>query len=65
MEWKNLCIPVHAYGTFKGRPGVLRTVELLFRLLRGYTPRSIREQVEFPKLACLHVGLRTVYYRAT
>ena len=62
---KKLCIPVHAYGASKGRPHVLRTVKLLFRLPRDSTPRSIRERVEFLKLACLHLGLRTVYYRAT
>ena len=43
----------------------MRTVQLLFRLPRDSTPRSIRERVEFLKLACLHLGLRTVYYRAT
>ena len=62
---EKLCIPVHAYGASKGRPRVLRTVKLLFRLPRGSTPRSIRERVEFLKLACLHLGLRTAYYRAT
>ena len=58
-----LCIPVH--GASKGRPRVLRPVKLLFRLPRGSTPRSIRQPVEFLKLACFHLGLRTAYYRAT
>ena len=44
---------------------MLRTVKLLFRLPKGSTLRSIRERVEFLKLAFLHLGLRTVYYRAT
>ena len=44
---ETLCIPVHAYGASKGRPRVMRTVKLLFRLPRGSTPRSIREQVEY------------------
>ena len=43
----------------------MRTVQLLFRLPRDSNPRSIRERVEFLKLACLHLGLRTAYYRAT
>ena len=64
MEWENLCIHVHAYDALKGRPHVLRTVQLLFRLPRDSSPRSIRERVEFLKLACLYFGLRTVYYRA-
>ena len=62
---KKLCIPVHAYGASKGRPRVLRKVKLLFRLPRGSTPHSIRERVELLKLACLHLGLKTAYYRAT
>ena len=62
---EKLCIPVHAYGSSKGRPRVSRTAKLLFRLPRGSTPSSIRERVEFLKLACLHLGLRTAYYRAT
>ena len=62
---EKLCIPVHACGASRGRPRVLRTVKLLFRLPRGATPRSISERVELLKLACLHLGLRTVYYRAT
>ena len=41
----------------------MRTVQLLFRLPRGSTARSIRERVEFIKLACLYSGLRTAYYR--
>ena len=65
MESENLCIPVHAYAALKGRPRVLRTVILLFRLPRDSTPPSIIERVEFLKLACLYLGLRTVYYRAT
>ena len=44
---------------------MLRTVKLLFRLPRDSTPRSVKERVEFLKLACLYLGLRTVYYRAT
>ena len=62
---ENQCIHVHAYDAFKGRPREMHTVQLLFRLPRGSTPRSIRERVEFLKLAYLHLGLRTVYYRAT
>ena len=60
--------PVHTCACIwriKGWLRVLRTVKLLFRLPRGSIPRSIRERVEFLKLACLHLGLRTVYYRAT
>ena len=57
--------PVHAYGALKGKPRVLHTVKLLSRLPKGSTPHSIKEWVEFLKLACLHLGLRTVYYRAT
>ena len=53
MRLVNLCIPVHAYGTLKGRPRVLRTVQPLFRLPRDSTLRSLRERVEFLKLACL------------
>ena len=37
-----------------GRPRVVRSVQPLFRFPRGSTPRSIREQVEFLKLACLY-----------
>ena len=36
---------------------MVRSVEPLFRLPR--------ERVEFLKLACLHLGLTTVYYEAT
>ena len=49
----NLCIPVHACGALQGRPRVLRTVKLLFRLPRDSTLRSLRERVEFLKLPCL------------
>ena len=56
---------VHSHGALKGRPREVRTVQPLFRLPRGSTPRSMRERVEFLKLACLHLGLGTVYYRAT
>ena len=52
-EMEALCIPVHAYGALKGWPHVLRTIKLLFRLPRDSTLRSLRERVEFPKLACL------------
>ena len=48
---------VHARAfthALKGRPRVLRSVQPLFRFLRGSTPRSIRERVEFLKLACLY-----------
>ena len=38
----------------KGRPHVVRSVQPLFTLPRGSTPRSIRERVEFLKLACLY-----------
>ena len=58
---ETLCIPVHAYGASKGRPRVLRTVNLLFRLRRDSTLRSLRERVEFPKLALLQPGKWTVY----
>ena len=58
------CIPVHAYGAFKGRPRVFRTVKPLFTLPRGSTLRSLRERVVFLKLARLHLGLGTAYYRA-
>ena len=61
MVMENLRIPVHAYGALKGRPRVLRTVKLLFRLPRDSTLRSIREQVGFLKLACLQPGESTVY----
>ena len=54
-----------ASGAEEGRPREMRKVQLLFRLPRDSTPRSIREWVEFLKLACLHLGLTTVYYRAT
>ena len=53
MVMENLCIPVHAYGALKGRPRVLRTVKLLFRLPRDSLLRSLRERVDFLKLACL------------
>ena len=61
---EKLCIPVHAHGASKGRPRVLRTVKLLFRLPRGSTLRSLSERVEFLKLACLYWGSGTAYYRA-
>ena len=48
-----LCITVHAYGALKGRPRVLRTVQPLFRLPRVSTPRSIKERLEFLKIACV------------
>ena len=32
---------------------MVRSVQPLFRLPRGLTPRSIREEVVFLKLACL------------
>ena len=41
------------FVALEGRPREMRTVEPLFRLPRGSTPRSIRERVEFLKLACL------------
>ena len=53
MESENLCIPVHAYGALKGRPRVLRTVKVLFRVTKDSTLSSLRERVEFRKLACL------------
>ena len=53
MRLVNLRIPVHAYGALKGRPRVLRTVQLLLRLPRGCTLCSLTERVEFLKLACL------------
>ena len=56
MVMQNLCIPVHAYAALKGGPRVLRTVKLLFRLPRGSTLRSLRERVEFLRLACLYLG---------
>ena len=59
-----MCIPVHAHAALKGRPRVLRTVKLFFRLPRDSTLRSLTERVEFLKLACLLPGKWTVYYRA-
>ena len=56
---------VHAYDALKARPLVVHSVQPLFRLPWDSTPRSIRERVEFLKLACLYLGMRTVYYRAT
>ena len=41
---------IHA---LKGRPRVVRSVQRLFRLPKGSTPRSMGERVEFLKLACL------------
>ena len=64
MVMENLCIPVHTYGALKGRPHVLRTVKLLFRLPRHATLRSLRERPEFLKLVCLQPGKWTVCYRA-
>ena len=58
------CILVHSHGALKGRPREVRTVKPLFRLTTGSNPRSVRERVEFLKLACLYLGLGTVYYRA-
>ena len=52
-EMEGLCIPVHAYGALKGMPRVLRTAKLLFRLPSDSTLQSLRERVEFLKLACL------------
>ena len=43
---------MHSHGTLKGRPREVRTVQPLFRLPRGSTLRSLRERVEFLKLAC-------------
>ena len=60
----NPCIPVHSYGALKGRPRVLRTVQLLFRLPRDSDLHFLRERVEFFKLPCLQPGKWTVYYRA-
>ena len=51
------CMLLHSHGALKGRPHVVRTVKPLFRLPRGCTLRSLREQVEFLKLACLYLGL--------
>ena len=59
-----LCLPEHEYGALKGRPRVLSTVKPLFRLPRDSTLRSLREGMEFLKLACLQPGKWTVYYRA-
>ena len=53
MVKENLSIPVHAYGALKGRPRVLCTVKLLFRLPRDSTLRSLRDRVVVLKLACL------------
>ena len=55
---------VHAYDALKGRPRVVRMVKPLFRLTRGSTLRSLREQLEFSELACLYWGSGTAYYRA-
>ena len=38
MRLVNLCIPVHAYGTLKGRPRVLRSVHPLLRFTQGLHP---------------------------
>ena len=64
-KWEAQCLPVQTCDALKSRPREMPTVQLLFRLRRNSTPRSIRERVEFLKLACLHLGLRTAYYRAT
>ena len=53
---ETLRIPVHAYGALKGRPRVLPTVKLLFRLPRDSTLCSLRERVEFLQLACMQLG---------
>ena len=42
---------------------MVRTVKPLFRLPRGSALRSLRELVEFLKLACLYWGSGTAYYR--
>ena len=55
---------VHAYDALKGRPRVVRTVKPLFRLPRSSTLRSLSEWLEFLKLACLHWGSGTAYYKA-
>ena len=55
---------VHAYDALKVRPRVVRTVKPLFRSPRGSTLHSLRERVEFLKLACLYWGSGTAYYRA-
>ena len=55
---------VHSHGALKGRPHVVRTVKPLFRLPRGSTLGSLTERVGFLKLACLYLGLGTLYYRA-
>ena len=44
---------VHSHGALKGGPNEVRTVQPLFRLPRGSSLRSLRERVEFLKLACL------------
>ena len=59
------CMLVHSDGALKGRPREVRSVQPLFRLPRGSTQCSVRERVEFLKLACLYLGSGTVYYRAT
>ena len=58
------CITVRAYDALQGRPRVFCTVKPLFRLPRGSKVRSLRERVEFLKLACLYLGSGTAYYRA-
>ena len=48
---------VHARAfthALKGRPREVHSVQPLFRLPRGSTPRSIRERLEFLKLAFLY-----------
>ena len=47
------CMLVHSHGASKGRPREVRTGQPLFRLPRGSTLRSLRDRVEFLKLACL------------
>ena len=45
---------LHSHGALKGRPRMVRTVKPLFRLPRGFTLRSLRDRVEFLKLARLY-----------
>ena len=44
---------VHSHGALMGRSREVRKVQPLFRLPRGSTLRSLRERVEFLKLARL------------
>ena len=44
---------LHSHRALKRKPREVRTVQPFFRLPRASTLRSLRERVEFLKLACL------------